>query len=86
MGINTLYQVFECGASYEGYWTYDLMFLKLEDCTNILKYIHPGIDFIFLFDHPCGNDRGREYRFYITNMNSECGGAQLEMHPKNIEQ
>ena len=61
------------------------MVLQLEDCTNVLKAIHPGIDFIFLFDRPCGHDRGRKYRFYVKNMDSRYVGAQQEMHPTNIK-
>ena len=59
MGRNPFFLFFEYGASSEGYWTYDRMFLQLEDCNNILKYLHLGIYFMFLFDHPCGHDRGR---------------------------
>ena len=85
MGINPFCQKFECGARSERYWTYDRMVLKIEDCTDILKDIHPGIDFIFLFDHPCRNYRGIECRFYVTKMNSEYVGAQLGMHPTNTK-
>ena len=62
------------------------MVLQLEEFTDVLKALHPDIDFIFLFDHLCGNYGGREYRLNVTNMNSGYGGAQQEMHPSNIKQ
>ena len=62
------------------------MLLQLEDCTDILKAHHPGIDLISLFDNLCGNERRIEYRFNVTKMNSGCGGAQQQIHPTKIKQ
>ena len=62
------------------------MFLQIEDCTGILKALHPGIYFIFIFDHICGHDRGREDRLNVTKIISGYGGAQLQMHPTNVKQ
>ena len=62
------------------------MVLQLDNCTDILKALHTRIDLIFLFDNPCGNDRGREVRFNITKINSGYGGAQQEIHPAKIKQ
>ena len=62
------------------------MVLQLENCTDILKALHTRIDLIFLFDNPCGNDRGREVRFNITKINSGYGGAQQDMYPTDINQ
>ena len=52
MGRNNFSKYFEYGASAKGYCTHDWMVLQLEYCTDILKALHPGIYFIFLFDHP----------------------------------
>ena len=76
MGRNHFFQYSEYGASDEGYFTYDWMVLQIYYCTNILKAIHPGIYFIFLFDNPCRNDRGTEDRLNVTKMNSGYVGAQ----------
>ena len=62
------------------------MVLKLEDWNDILKAIHPGIGFVFLFDHPFGKYRGREYRLNVMKIESGYGGAQLDMRPTNINQ
>ena len=62
------------------------MVLKLDYCAKILNNIHPGIDFIFIFDHSCGKYRGIECGFIVTNMNSGYGGAQWEMHLTNTNQ
>ena len=59
MVINIFFQYFEYGASDKLFWTYESMVLKLEDYYDILKAIHPGIYFIFLFDYSCRRDRGR---------------------------
>ena len=61
------------------------MVLQLEELTDILKAIHTSIDFIFLLDHPYGNDIRREYSFNVTQMNSGYGRAQQEMQPENIK-
>ena len=58
MGRNTFYQEFEYGTIAEIYWTYYLMVLQLEDCNNIIKALHNGIDSIFIFDNTCEHDRG----------------------------
>ena len=84
MGRNPFCQDFEYGTSVEGCCTYDWMVLQLEDCADIIKALHPGIDFIFLFDHPYGHDRGIEYRFNVMKMNCGYGRAQRDTHPTNI--
>ena len=48
MGRNTFCQGFEYGENDNGYWTYERMVLQLEDYTDILKTIHPGICFFYL--------------------------------------
>ena len=37
-------------ANNNGYWKYKNMIMQLEDCVDILQYIYPQFDFIFLFD------------------------------------
>ena len=62
------------------------MVLKLDYCVNILKDLYSGINFIFLFDHFCGHDRGRKVGSNVTKMNIGYGVAQQEMHPTKIDQ
>ena len=85
-GINTFCQELEYDEITKGYWIYDHVFLQLEECTDILKAIHPGIDFIFLLYHPCRSDIVTEDILNGTNMNSGYGKTQLEMIPINIKQ
>ena len=33
------------------------MVLQLEDCVDVLKWMYPDFDFIFLFDHSNGHDQ-----------------------------
>jgi hypothetical protein len=49
-----VYLEFEYGASFEGYWMYDVMVLQLEHCSDVVKTLYPQNDFLFLFDHSCG--------------------------------
>lgn len=76
---------FEYGATAEGYWTYDRMVLQLEDCADVLKSLHPEFDFVFLFDHSCGHDRGRDDGLNVSKMRSGYGGAQRTMHSTEIK-
>ena len=50
--------------------------LKLDDCSDTLKVIHIGIDFIFLFDNYCGNDIVREDGSNVMRMNSVYGESK----------
>jgi hypothetical protein len=76
---------FEYGSTAEGYWTYDHMVTQLEDCADVLKALHPEFDFVFLFDHSCGHDRGREDGLNVSYMNSGYGGNQRTMHSTKIK-
>ena len=62
------------------------MVIKLDDCNIIHKYPHPGVDFIIILYHSYGHDRGREDELNLAKTNIRYGGAQREMHPKNINQ
>ena len=46
------------------------MILQIDYCTNILKFLHTDIYFIFIFDHSYGNYIGRENRMNIRKINS----------------
>ena len=76
---------FEYGATAEGYWTYDRMVLQLEDCADVLKALHPEFDIVFLFDHSCGHDRGREDGLNVSGMRLGYGGVQRVMHSREIK-
>ena len=60
------------------------MALKLGNCNNILKALHPDIYFIFIFSYLCGNDIVREDGLNATKMNSGYGIEKEKMHPTNI--
>ena len=47
---------FEYGQNKEGYWNYDHMVLQIEDCVDVLQYMYPNFDFVFLLDHSSGHD------------------------------
>ena len=62
------------------------MVLKLVDCTEIIKALHPGIYSIFMFDRYCGRDRLIEARLNVMRMNSVYGRIQQDTHLPNINQ
>jgi hypothetical protein len=57
---------FEYGTSDEGYWTYGSMILQLEDCADVVATLYPQYQFLFLFDHSCGHDRGHDDALNVT--------------------
>ena len=78
-------KTFEYGQSAEGYWTYERMVLQVEDCVDCLKVLYPQYDFLFLFDHSCGHDRGQTDGLNAKRMAVSFGGKQPKMHPTIIE-
>ena len=62
------------------------MVLQLEDCIDILKAPHPGIDLIFLLYHTCQHDREREEMLNVKNMNSDYSGSKLQIQPTDSKQ
>ena len=77
---------FNYGANEDGYWTYDHMFLQLEDCVDVIKVLYPDFDIMFIVDHSCGHDRQRPDGLRVANVNKEFGGAQPCMRDTLIEQ
>jgi hypothetical protein len=76
---------FEYGANNQGYWDYDHMIIQFEDCIDVVKTLHPEIDFIFLFDHSCGHDRQRPDGLSVPKINKTYGGAQPKMRKSKME-
>jgi hypothetical protein len=48
---------FEYGENCKGYWAYNNMVLHFEDAVDVLKVMHPAVDFVFLFDHNSGHSK-----------------------------
>ena len=63
------------------------MVLQVENCTDVINALHPKFYILFLFNHSCGHDRGREGGLNINRMGSGYGGFSYpEMHPTKIKQ
>ncbi len=67
------------GAGKEGYWTYDHMALQFEDCVDCIQALFPHYDSVWMFDHSCGHDRGREDGLVVGNMQALWGGKQQKI-------
>lgn len=61
------------------------MVLQVEDCIDCLKVLYPQYDFLFLFDHSCGHDRGQTDGLNAKRMAVSFGGKQQRMHATTIE-
>ena len=67
------------GANTDGYWSYDHMIIQLEDCIDVLQYLHPEFDFMFIFDHSNGHDRLQSDGLSTSKINVKYGGKQPHM-------
>ncbi len=76
---------FEYGANNQGYWDYDHMIIQFEDCIDVVKTLYPELDFMFLFDHSCRQDRQRPDGLSVPKSNKTHGGAQPKMRKSKME-
>jgi hypothetical protein len=76
---------FEYRINTEGYWTYDHMVLQFEDCVDVVKFLYPDYDYIFLFGHSCGHDRNRPDDLCDNSIRKGFGGKQPQIRETKIE-
>jgi len=81
-----IYFEYGYGQGKEGYWTYDHMSLQFEDCVDCIQALFPQFDSVWLFDHSCGHDRGREDGLNVSNMSVNWGGKQRKIRSTKITQ
>ena len=74
------------GAGKEGYWNYDHMCLQFEDCVDTIQALYPDYDSVWIFDHSCGHDRGREDGLPVGNMKLNWGGKQSRVRDTEIKE
>lgn len=86
LNVNPFVLEFEYGAANEGYWNYEHMVLQLDDCVDVVKFLYPQYDFLFLFDHSCGHDKQREDGLNVENMSKSYGGKQSVLRPTLIKE
>jgi len=46
------------------------MCLQFEDCVDCIQALYPQFETVWMFDHSCGHDRGREDGLIAANMNT----------------
>ena len=68
----------------KGYWRYKDMVLQMEDCKDILSYMYPEYDLIFLFDHSNGHDRLQPNGLSVNRISIRHGGKQPVMRNSHI--
>jgi hypothetical protein len=74
------------GVGKEGYWTYNHMALQFEDCVDCVQALYPNYDSVWMFDHSCGHDRGREDGLVVGNMSTLWGGKQGRIRATEIKE
>ena len=74
----------EYGANNDGYWKYKNMILQLEDCVDVLQYMFPQFEFIFLFDHSNGHNRMQPNSLSLSRIQIRAGGKQPIMRSSKI--
>ena len=74
------------GVGKEGYWTYDHMALQFEDCVDCVQALYPDYDSVWMFDHSCGHDQGREDGLVAGNMSLLWGGKQGRIRAAEIKE
>ena len=75
---------FEYGASADGYWNYNQMWLQFEDCIDCMKVLYPTYDICVLFDHSSGHDKKKKDGLNISGINKLWGGSQNMMRDSLI--
>ncbi len=69
---------FEYGENCKGYWAYNNIVLHYEDAVDVLKVMHPAVDFVFLFDHNSGHSKQQPDSLIQNRMNRLFGGKNAE--------
>ena len=60
----------------QGYWIYEHLVLKMEDCLDCLNIMYPSFDLVFIFDHLCGHNRSLKSRLKASITRKYFGGKQ----------
>ena len=75
-----LLRYFRAGMNKDGYWNSNHMKVQLEDSVDVLTYLFPTFDFVFLFDQSSGHTKLRSDGLHVGSMNMSYGGATTSMH------
>jgi len=62
----------------EGYWMFNHVALQFESCADCFRALFPEYDSIWIFDHSCGHDCGREDGLIVSNMNTNWGASKTK--------
>ena len=70
----------------DGYWNSNDMKVQLEDCVDILAYLFPQFDFVFLFNQSSGHTKLRSDGLHIGSMNVSYDGATTLMYDTIVKE
>jgi hypothetical protein len=65
---------------------YDHMCLQFEGCVSTIQVLYPEYDTVWLFDHSCGHDHGKEDGLSVGNMRVNWGGKQNRVRDTEIKE
>ncbi len=62
------------------------MCLQFKDCVGTIQALYPDYDSVWIFDHSCGHDHGREDGLSVGNMKINWGGKQSRVRDTEIKE
>ncbi len=65
---------------------YDHMVVQFENCVDCIQVLYLHFDTVWMLDHSCGHDRGREDGIIVSNMSTTWGGKQCKIRDTEIKQ
>ena len=74
------------GVGKEGYWTHDHMCLQFEHCIDTIQALYPDYHTIWIFDHSCVHDHGRDDGLSGGNMRVNWGEKQSRVSDALIKE
>ena len=66
---------FHAGINNEGYWNSAHAKIQLEDVTDCIRQLYPGLDIAYLYDQSSGHTKIRADGLSVNQMNVAPGGA-----------
>ena len=74
----TSYKIITPGKNSDGYWTNDDLVKQIEDIDELVKYLHPDCDIVYLFDNSQNHHARRPDALWADNLNLSDGGKNTK--------
>ena len=64
------------GKNKDRFWTYKTMTEQVADVMDIMGFLHPDLQLVFLFGWSSGHAKKQDDRMAVLQMNVKCGGKK----------